>query len=56
MEAGFDTNVDVEAAFPGSSHVTSTGSIVCTFSVNEEMVPIEIERIPGHYILFNLVL
>ena len=45
---------DVEA-FPGSSRVTSTGSIVCTFFVNEELVPIKIERIPGDYILFNLV-
>ena len=31
VDAGFDTNVDVEAAFPRSSCVTSTGSIVTTF-------------------------
>ena len=52
VDEGLDRDVD---AFPGSSHVTSTGSIVCTFLVNEELVPINIERIPGHYRLFNLV-
>ena len=31
VEAGLDREVD---AFPGSSRVTSTGSIVCTFLVN----------------------
>ena len=55
VEAGFDTNVDVEAAFPESSCVTSTGSIVTTFLVNEEFVPIKIEKISGNYRLFNLV-
>ena len=55
-EEGVDAGLyrDVEA-FPGSSRVTSTGSIVCTFLVNEELVPIKIERIPGDYKLFNLV-
>ena len=52
VDAGLDRDVE---AFPGSSHVTSTGSIVCTFLVNEELAPIKIERIPGHYRLFNLV-
>ena len=52
VDAGLDRDVD---AFPGSSRVTSTGSIVCKFLVNEELVPIKIERIPGHYRLFNLV-
>ena len=52
VDAGLDREVD---AFPKSSRVTSTGSIVCTFLVNEELVPINIERIPGHYRLFNLV-
>ena len=51
-DAGLDRDVD---AFPGSSHVTRIGSIVCTFLVNEQLVPIKIERIPGDYILFNLV-
>ena len=53
VDAGLDREVD---AFPRSSHVTSTSSIVCTFFVNEELVPINIERIPGLYRLFNLVL
>ena len=56
IEEGVDAGLDIDVeAFPGSSRVTSTGSIVCTFLVNEELVPIKIERIPGHYILFNLV-
>ena len=52
VDVGLDRDVE---AFTRSSHVTSTGSIVCTFLVNEELVPIKIERIPGHYRLFNLV-
>ena len=32
VDVGLDRDVD---AFPRSSHVTSTGSIVCTFLVNE---------------------
>ena len=52
VDAGLDRDVE---AFPGSSHVTSTGSIVCTFLVNEELVPIKIERNPSHFRLFNLV-
>ena len=54
VEAGFDNNVDVEATFPGYSHVTSMGSIVTTFLVSEEIIPINIENIPGNYRLFNL--
>ena len=54
-EEGVDARLDRDVvAFPESSHVTSTGSIKCTFLVNEELVPIKIERILGHYILFNL--
>ena len=52
VDAGLDRDVD---AFLGYSHVTSTGSIVCTFLVNEELVPIKIEKIQGDYRLFNLV-
>ena len=52
VDAGLDRDVE---AFPGSSHVNSTGSILCSILVNEELVPIKIERIPGHYRLFNLV-
>ena len=53
VDSGLDRDVE---AFPGSSRVTSTGSIKCTFLVNEEMLPIKIERIPSHYRLFNLFL
>ena len=52
VDAGLDRDVET---FLGFSCVTSTSSIVCTFLVNEELVPIKIERIPGHYRLFNLV-
>ena len=54
MDVGFGTNVDAEVTFPRSSHVTSTGSIVTTFLVNDELVPIKIEKIPSNYRLFNL--
>ena len=52
VDAGLDREVD---AFPGSSRVTSTGTVVTIFLVNEELVPIKIEKIPGDYRLFNLV-
>ena len=56
-EEGVDAWIDKDVeAFPRSSLVTSTGSIKCTFLVNEELVPINIERIPCHYRLFNLFL
>ena len=51
VDAGLDRDVD---AFPGSSHVTRTGSILCTFLVNEELVPIKIERILGLYRLIYI--
>ena len=51
VDAGLDRDVE---AFLGSSRVTSTGSIKCTFLVNEELLPINIERILGHCRLFNL--
>ena len=55
VEEGVDVGLDRDVeAFPGSSRVTSTSSIKCTFLVNEELVPINIVRIPGHYTLFNL--
>ena len=54
VEEGVDAGIDRDVeAFPGSSRVTSTGSIKCTFLVNEKLVPIKIERIPGYYRLFN---
>ena len=55
VDVGLNTNDDAEATFPGSSRVTSTGSIVTTFLVNDELVPINIENIPCDYRLFNLV-
>ena len=55
MEVESDTNVDVEAAFPRSSHFTSTSSIVTTLLVNDELLPIKIENILSNYRLFNLV-
>ena len=55
MEEEPDSNVDVEATLHGSSCVTSMGSIETTFLVNEELIPINIEKIPGNYRLFNLV-
>ena len=50
VDAGLDRDVE---AFPGYSHVTRTDSIVCTFLVNEELIPIKIEKIPCDYRLFN---
>ena len=36
VEEGVDAGIDRDVeAFPGSSYVTSTGSIKCTFLVNE---------------------
>ena len=55
VEEGVDAGLDIDVeAFPGSSRVTSTGSIKCTFFVNEDLVLIKIERIQGNYRLFNL--
>ena len=55
-EEGVDARIDRDVeAFLGSSRVTSTCSIKCTFFMNKELVPIKIERILGHYRLFNLV-
>ena len=56
VEEGVDAVLDrVVESFPISSRMTSTGSRVCTFLVNEELVLVKTERIPGHYRLFNLV-
>ena len=55
VDARLDTNADAKATFPGSSHVTSIASIVTKFVVNDELIPIKIENIPGDYRLFNLV-
>ena len=55
VDVKLDSNADAEAKFPGYSRVTNTGSIKTRFLVNEELVPIKIENIPGNYRLFNLV-
>lgn len=36
---------EVQACFPGSSCVTSAGKQLITFLVNEELVPIKIEKL-----------
>jgi hypothetical protein len=36
-----------EACFPGSSHVTSMGTLPVTFLVNDELIPMKIENLPG---------
>jgi hypothetical protein len=36
-----------EACFPGSSHVTSMGTISVKFLVYNKLIPMKIEKIPG---------
>ena len=55
VDAEPHSNVDVEVAFPGYSCITSTGSTVTICLLNEELVPINIEKIPSNYTLFKLV-
>jgi hypothetical protein len=38
---------NIEACFPGSSHVTSTGTLSVTFLVDDDMIPMKIQRLPG---------
>jgi hypothetical protein len=43
-----ETSIDIaQATFPGSSHVTSMRTLETTFLVDENLVPIKIEKIPG---------
>jgi hypothetical protein len=43
-----ESSIDIaQATFPGSSHVISMGTIQTTFLVDENLVPIKIEKIPG---------
>lgn len=43
-----DTDIDIAiAAFPGSSRVSSMGTLETTFLVDENVLLIKIERIPG---------
>ena len=53
VDAELASNADVEIAFPGFSCVTSTGSIETKNLLNEELVPIKIEKIPGNYTMFK---
>ena len=62
MPYGIEQGVDVEiskdnaqATFPGSSRVTSMGTLETTILVDDNLVPIKIENIPGIYTLFNLL-
>ena len=46
-------NIDFSiAAFPGASRVSSTGTLETSFLVDENLVPIKIEKIPGIYKMF----
>jgi hypothetical protein len=47
---------DTVSSFPGSSRVASTGTISCTFLVNEKGVPIKTLKIPGVFNCFNHLL
>ena len=44
---------DVLAVFPGSSRITSTGTLPVTLVVIEDFVPIKIEKVPGTLKCFN---
>jgi hypothetical protein len=44
------------SSFPGSSRVANTGTISCTFLVNEKGVPIKTLKIPGFFKCFNHLL
>ena len=47
---------DIVNSFPRSSRVASTGTISCTFLVNEKGVPIKKLKIPGVFNCFNHLL
>jgi hypothetical protein len=36
-------------AFPGASHVTSTGTLPCTFLVDDNGLPLKQSRLPGSF-------
>ena len=54
--AGGSGSDDTVSSFPGSSHVASTGTISCTFLVNEKGVPIKTLKISGVFNCFNCLL
>ena len=41
------TIIEVQARFPGSSHVTRMRKLPISFLVNEEFIPTKIEKLPG---------
>jgi hypothetical protein len=47
---------DYTNCFPRSSCVTSKGTLPITFLVDENIVPIKIQKIPGIYECFNYFL
>ena len=48
-DAGDEPTIDeIQACFPRYSHVTNMGKLLVTFLVNDEAIPIKIERIPSH--------
>ena len=56
-EQGVDGNIsdyNCQEAFLGSTPVTSMGTLERKFLVDENIVPIMIEKIPSIYTLFNL--
>ena len=56
-EQGVDaeiSNDNAQVTFPQSSSVTSMGTLETTFLVDDNLVPIKIEKIPGIYTLFKL--
>ena len=62
MPNGIDQEVDAEirnenaqATFLGSSRVTRTGTSETIFLVDDNLVPIIIEKIPSIYTLCNLL-
>ena len=58
IEWGADTEIindNSQATFPGSSRVTSMGTLETTFFVDKNIVPIQIENIPCIYTLLNLL-
>ena len=57
-EQGVDAEIRIEnaqASFHGYSCVTNTGTLETTFLVDDNLVPIKIEKILGIYTLFNLL-
>jgi hypothetical protein len=47
-----DDVVDM-VAFPGARHVTNTGTLPCTFLVDDNRLPLKQIRLPGSFSYFN---